>query len=335
VTAATDRRNATTVPHDPPHDVHPPRLHHDGLGSRTVFIAPRRALRPTFTAGAGTECPFCAGNETMTPPAVMRFPDAAETPWHVRIIPNQFPVVEHAPGRAAAAAFERPAHGVHEVVVESAAHDCTILALDPSRWRDVWELCRRRLATLAERDDLAWATVFKNSGPAAGSSVDHVHSQLIALDFVPPVVRSELAAAGDDADAFGDLIRRAAAEGRIVAEAGDLVALVPPAPRQAFETWILPRAAEPHFHAASRDHADALADLTRLVIGRLDRLAPGADYNWWLHQAPFDRRTAPSRWHWHLEILPRLSGLAGFELGTGCHITTAGAEVSARRLRDA
>lgn len=325
--------------HEPPHDVHPPRLHHDGLGSRTVFIAPRRALRPTFAAGSNAvaDCPFCAGNEAMTPPAVMRFPDAADAAWHVRIIPNQFPVVEHVPaaGDAATAAVERPAHGVHEVVVESAAHDCTILALDPARWRDVWELCRRRLAALAERDDLAWATVFKNSGPAAGSSVDHVHSQLIALDFVPPIVRAELAAAGGVTDAFGDLLRHAAAEGRIVAEAGDLVALVPPAPRQAFETWILPRAAKPHFHAGSRDQVDALADLTRLVVGRLDRLAPGADYNWWLHEAPFAPGAAPKRWHWHLEILPRLTGLAGFELGTGCHITTAGAEASAQRLRDA
>jgi UDPglucose--hexose-1-phosphate uridylyltransferase len=149
-------------------------------------------------------------------------------------------------------------------------------------------------------------------------------------------MRAELAAVGA-ADAFGALLRHAGAEGRIVAEAGDLVALVPPAPRQPFETWILPREPEPHFHAAARSRADALADLTRLVVGRLDRLAPGADYNWWLHQAPFARRApaAGGRWHWHLEILPRLSGLAGFELGTGCHITTAGAAVSAQRLRDA
>ena len=331
------------MPHDDPHDVHPPRLHHDALASRTVFVAPRRAHRPTFNAGPGgdavADCPFCAGNESLTPPAVMRFPEAVETPWHVRIIPNQFPVVEHGPSPAQpgpAVGGERTAHGVHEVVVESAAHDRTILALDPLRWRDVWELCRRRLAALADRDDLAWATVFKNSGPGAGSSVDHLHSQLIALDFVPPAMRAELAAVGA-ADAFGDLLRHAGAEGRIVAEAGDLVALVPPAPRQPFETWILPREPEPHFHAAARSRADALADLTRLVVGRLDRLAPGADYNWWLHQAPFARRApaAGGRWHWHLEILPRLSGLAGFELGTGCHITTAGAAVSAQRLRDA
>jgi UDPglucose--hexose-1-phosphate uridylyltransferase len=329
------------VPHDDPHDEHPPRLHHDALASRTVFVAPRRAHRPTFDVGADAvaDCPFCAGNESLTPPAVMQFPEAVETPWHVRIIPNQFPVVEHAPGQTGpgpAVGGERTAHGVHEVVIESPAHDRTILALDPLRWRDVWELCRRRLAALADRDDLAWATVFKNSGPGAGSSVDHLHSQLIALDFVPPAMRAELAAVGA-ADAFGDLLHRGQADGRIVAEAGDLVALVPPAPRQPFETWILPRDPEPHFHAAARSRADALADLTRLVIGRLDRLAPGADYNWWLHQAPFARRTpaAGGRWHWHLEILPRLSGLAGFELGTGCHITTAGAAVSAQRLRDA
>jgi UDPglucose--hexose-1-phosphate uridylyltransferase len=231
---------------------------------------------------------------------------------------------------------------VHEVVIESPAHVRSILAIDPADWRDVWELCRERLATLADQSGLAWATVFKNSGARAGASLEHVHSQLVALDFVPPAILAELAVAGRTADPFGDLLRHAAAEDRIVEQAGDLVAVVPPAPRQPFETWILPRVAETYFHATSPDRVAALAALTQSIIGRLDRLLPEADYNWWLHQPPYGHAVTthagvpvPARWHWHLEIMPRINGLAGFELGAGCHITTATPQDSARRLRDA
>ena len=340
--------------HDTPH------LHHDPLTARTVFAAPGRAQRPNELEGATIRCPFCAGNESLTPPALLRSPRSAAEPWRARIVPNQFPIVtDTAAGPAGQAGqagdvrqtgaqtstqtlTQRPAHGVHEVVIESPAHVRSILAIDPDGWQEVWELCRERLAALSNQSGLAWATVFKNSGPRAGASLEHVHSQLVALDFVPPAILAELAVAGRTADPFGDLLRLAAAEDRIVEQAGDLVALVPPAPRQPFETWILPLTAERYFHATTSDRVAALAALTQSLIGRLDRLLPEADYNWWLHQPPYAHAVAshlaapvPARWHWHLEIMPRINGLAGFELGAGCHITTATPQDSARRLRDA
>jgi UDPglucose--hexose-1-phosphate uridylyltransferase len=323
-----------------------PHLHHDPLTNRTVFVAPGRAQRPNELEGAIIRCPFCAGNESLTPPALLRMPRSSAEPWRARIVPNRFPIVADtaastpADGRQPAA--PRTATGVHEVVIESPAHVRSILAIDPADWLDVWELCRERLATLADQSRLAWATVFKNSGVRAGASLEHVHSQLVALDLVPPVILAELAVAGRAADPFGDLLRQTATEDRVVEEAGDLVAIVPPAPRQPFETWILPRSAETYFHATSPDRVAALAALTQSLIGRLDRLLPGADYNWWLHQPPYAQADAshlgvpvPARWHWHLEIMPRINGLAGFELGAGCHITTATPEDSARRLREA
>jgi UDPglucose--hexose-1-phosphate uridylyltransferase len=333
--------------HDTPH------LHHDPLTARTVFTAPGRAQRPNELEGATIRCPFCVGNESLTPPALLRSPRSTDEPWRARIVPNRFPIVtETAAGppceageisqTAAETSTQRPAHGVHEVVIESPAHVRSILAIDPADWRDVWELCRERLASLADQSGLAWATVFKNSGARAGASLEHVHSQLVALDFVPPAILSELAVAGRTADPFGDLLRQAAIDDRIVEETGDLVAVVPPAPRQPFETWILPRTAERYFHATTSDRVAALAVLTQSLIGRLDRLLPQADYNWWLHQPPYGHAVAthlgapvPARWHWHLEIMPRINGLAGFELGAGCHITTATPQDSARQLREA
>lgn len=318
------------------------------------MVAPQRADRPNELEGAAVHCPFCAGNESLTPPALLRVPRSPAEPWRARIVPNRFPIATVASSAATSAAAAdgrrapapRPAHGVHEVVIESPAHVRSILAIAPASWRDVWEMCRERLATLSHRGDLAWATVFKNSGAKAGASLEHVHSQLVGLDFVPPVIQSERIAAGRAADPFGDLLRQALAEERIVEEVGDLVAVVPPAPRQPFETWILPRVAETYFHATSPERVAALAALTQSLIGRLDRLVPGADYNWWLHQPPYAEHgtrpatsqpgvPVPARWHWHLEIMPRINGLAGFELGTGCHITTATPHDSARLLREA
>ena len=323
-----------------------PRRHHDPLAARTVLVAPRRAERPIELASADhgatplAECPFCAGNERLTPPDILRSPTATASPWQARIIPNRYPFVEELPAESAARehspATSQPAHGVHDVVIESPDHVRSILAVDAARWHDVWELCRQRLAMLAGRDDLAWATVFKNSGPQAGASLEHLHSQLVALDFVPPAIAAELAAARESPDGFADLVRQAETEGRIVAEEGHLVALVPHAIRQPFETWIVPRAAEAWFHATSSDRVAALAALTQRFVARLETIVPAADYNWWLHQAPHARCAAtapPAGWRWHLEILPRLSSFAGFELGTGCHISVATPAESARLLR--
>lgn len=328
----------------PRHDA--PRIHIDPLSGRGVFVAPQRAERPddaALAAGLTAErprpeswCPFCAGNEFRTPPASVRTPDDEALPWRSRIVPNRYPI---AVDESATAGDGRAAVGVHDVVIEAAAHERSILAVEPAAWREVWDLVRRRLAMLAERDDIAWATVFKNSGTSAGASLEHVHSQIVGLDLVPPAIEAELATLARHADPFGDLLLAARAEDRVIAESSGVVALVPPAPRQPFETWILPTAPESHFHEATPDRVAAVADLTRDLVARLDAVASGADYNWWLHQAPFAR--APSagkpmgRWHWHVEILPRVTQLAGFELGTGCHITTVPAFEAARRLRAA
>ena len=234
----------------------PPLLHHDPLAGRMAFIAPERAERPNdadlvavdAATDPGAWCPFCAGNEHRTPPAVLRAPAEASRSWHARIVPTRYPVAMEADPRddaEGAVAPVRPAHGVHDVVVESARHESTILGVQPEEWRDVWHLCRARLERLAARGDLAWATIFKNSGPAAGASLAHVHSQLVGLDFVPPSIRAELAAAAADATGFARLIDDAVRSGRLVAEQAGLVALAPPAPRQPFETWILQLVAAP------------------------------------------------------------------------------------------
>ena len=149
------------------HSTHaPPHLHHDPLADRTVIVAPQRADRPNELAGATIPCPFCAGHESLTPPDVLRAPAALSVPWRARIVRNRFPVASTETAAASGAPQDGPAaRGVHDVVIESPDHVRSILDVDPAGWCDVWELCRRRLADLADRGDLAWGMVFKNSGP--------------------------------------------------------------------------------------------------------------------------------------------------------------------------
>ncbi|MFM8735104.1 MAG: DUF4921 family protein [Pirellulales bacterium] len=335
---------------DQPSDT-PPRLCLDPLTERPVFVAPQRGGKPAdrdLVAAAHDDrrgplswCPFCAGNEHRTPPAVVRMPVDEDAVWRARIVPNRYPITCGPATLAAGASMptgESPARGIHEVVIESPRHERSILAVPPDEWRGVWDMCRRRLEMLAD-SGLAWATVFKNSGPRAGASLEHVHSQLVAVEIVPPAIRAELAALDAGADPFARLLATARTEGRVVAETAELVAFVPPAPRQPFETWLVTREPVRHLHASPPAAVAELAMLTRDVVTRLEKLAPGCHYNWWLHQAPYGRspgeHEATCRWHWHLEILPRLTELAGFELGTGCHIATVSAAESARRLREA
>ena len=325
----------------PHHDAsREPRLEHDAALGRVVFIAPRRGERPSDAelAAHGGGCPFCVGNESLTPPTVLRVPAEPTAPWRGRIVPNRFPVVaDPSLPRVAEPPNIGTARGVHDVVIESSAHLTTVAALEPDRWQEIWQLCRMRLAMLADRADLVWSTVFKNSGPLAGASLEHLHSQIVALDFVPPFLASELAVMETMADHFSAVIAAARADGRIVAEVEDVVALVPPAARQPFETWILPVEPDPFFHATTPSRVAALATLTHWFVRRLAALAPGTDYNWWLHQLPHARTAVraatAARWHWHLEIVPRHGQLAGFELGTGCHITTVPPREAARLLR--
>ncbi len=315
-------------------------MHRDPVSGRPVFVAPQRGGKPddrmlvahaAIDATAHDWCPFCAGNEHRTPPDVLRAPADPARPWHARIVPNAYPITT---SPEIAVTTEQAAIGIHEVIIESPRHDSAITQIDQGAWQDVWHLCHRRLADLAATTSLAWATVFKNSGAKAGASLEHVHSQLVAIDVVPPVMAAELEAVRRDPGTFPSLIAAAAASGRIVAERPGVVAIVPPAPRQPYEVWLIAREPEPHFHATSPDQVVALADLTRDLAGRYQRLASGCHFNWWLHQAPLAGSPVPPGWHWHLEMLPRLSEFAGFEVGTGCHITTVSAAESARRLCD-
>jgi UDPglucose--hexose-1-phosphate uridylyltransferase len=301
-----------------------PEWRSDPLTGRRVLIAPARADRPI---GIRLTCPFCEGHEAETPPEVYAVRPAGSPPnapgWQVRVVPNRYAPL------SPLAALHNAATGIAEVFLESPHHETKFRNLSPDQAPLVLRTWRDRLRHWRDDGQLAFAQVFKNEGPGAGASVQHCHSQLIGVPFVPPLVAEELAACSSEPCAFCRWIDSEIGGPRFVAESGGFVVLCPVAPRFPGETWVLPR-----LHAARFEEATD-ADLGRLASVLLDHLRRTAafgdpDLNLIVKSAPFGY---DGPYHWRIEVLPRFSSGAGWEWATGLMINTMFPERAAELLR--
>ena len=197
---------------------------------------------------------------------------------------------------------------------------------------------RERILDLKNDRRFRYILIFKNHGAAAGATLEHSHSQLIALPIVPDFVREEIEGArqhfmAKERCVYCDIIKQELAAGRrVILETADIVALAPYAPRFPFETWVLPRRHAAHFDRLSDAELADLAAVMRTVLRRLTAAAGDVAYNYLLHTAPPAAGPGP-HYHWHWEILPRLTGIAGYELATGCYLNPLPPEEAAERLR--
>jgi UDPglucose--hexose-1-phosphate uridylyltransferase len=291
----------------------------DELTGDRVIIAPARALRPnTFRVDAPAKpatvatCPFCAGNESETPPEVARIGGGMpDTPgWEVRVVPNLYPIVGDG------------VDGAHEVVVFSPQHDADFSALDPEHACAVLAMLRDRSRVHLERGSV-YAQAFVNSGKAAGASIEHPHAQLVTLPIVPP--RAELRLAHFTPEALKrDQIH-------VVSE-DDALVWCPPASPSPFFMRAAVADAGPRFEAASNDDIRSMARALQDAVGRLHRVLGEPAYNLVVQTAP---RASTEPYAWSVDIVPRLGVPAGFELGTGIWVNIVAPEAAATTLRDA
>ncbi len=321
-----------------------PELRIDPICGRRVYIAEDRAGRPSDfvdlpepTRSAQqrdrqARCPFCRGHESETPTASAAVLDA-EGRWQVRVVPNKYPAV-----RMDSSAGD--ALGAHEVIIESPDHRLDVVELSPARFAQVLGVYRDRLRHWSADNRLKHAIIFKNSGPAAGASLEHVHSQLIALPDVPDAAQAEFdgAARYHAAHArcvFCDLLRREIdAADRLVLRGDGYVGICAYAGRQPFETWIIPERHAARFDDVQDDDLPVVAVILQEVLRRLHAETGGSAYNLILHTGSFDG-AHDGVFHWHWELIPRSTQLAGFEWGSGRHINPMSPERAARRLREA
>ncbi len=338
-----------------------PELRRGPITDKWVIIAPERAKRPSdyrVPQEKGKEenprtCPFCPGNEGMTPPELYRVEDGRGG-WLVRVVPNKYPALRDYPelGREAVGGFFDRMNGVgaHEVVIEGPYHDRDLADLPLEHVRLVVDTYVLRLKELMKNPWHRYVLLFKNHGPQAGASLSHPHSQIIATPVTPADVRDKLQAARDyyerkERCIFCDMLLQELGDGRrIVEEVDGYVVWAPFDSRFPFEVHIYPRYHAHDFTQMDEGQRSGFARALKRTLRRLKTLLGDPPFNFVLQNAPnpVPRPGKPDYWatlqydyHWHLEIIPRLTQVAGFEWGTGFYINPMPPEDAARYLREA
>lgn len=336
-----------------------PELRHDPVQRRWVIISSERGRRPLdFQGGGGADpsasekrCPFCRGREHLTPETISSYGGGDED-WKVRVVSNRFPAlrVEGNLDRAAVGQFDRMnGIGAHEVVIETPDHDTGLADLPVEHFAMVLRAYRDRIIDLSNDTRLRYVLVFKNAGASAGASLTHAHTQIMATPITPRTVSMELAAAKEHYQVkerclFCDIIAQELDAGsRVVKVDEDFVTHCPYASRFPFEMHIHPRR---HAHDFSRSDDGLLRRLAfhmKEVLRRMNTALGHPGYNFLIHTCPATEgrvhrsnywSTLAGDWHWHIEILPRITNVAGFEWGTGFYINPTAPEEAARFLRE-
>jgi UDPglucose--hexose-1-phosphate uridylyltransferase len=337
-----------------------PTLRQDPATRLWSIIATERAKRPDdfvkhdeTAEGLPTfdpDCPFCPGNESMTPEPVFSVPHPESkdgSRWAVRVIPNKFPALL-SPGEGDATTarvrrglyLEMDGKGEHEVVIETPDHSKTIATMSETQVAAVVRTYRDRFLTL---DGFEWnqlIIIFRNQGERAGTSLAHPHSQIIGTPVVPEEIRRRLDEAQRYYDDFGTCVycdilgHEFKEQTRVVTANSGFVAVCPFASTVPFEVWILPRRHASSFGVLDEAGIPLLGSMLRDVLQRMHRLLGNPDYNYVVRSAPHHSAGEP-HFHWYVEILPRLTTRAGFEIGSGININVVVPEDAAEQLREA
>jgi UDPglucose--hexose-1-phosphate uridylyltransferase len=329
-----------------------PELRKDPIIGRWVIISTKRGKRPsdfgvTVEQKIGGVCPFCQGNEATTPPEVLAYrkPDTApNTPgWTLRVVPNKFPALQIEGGlnKVGEGMFDKMnGIGAHEVLIETPGHDMTIPQMALKDVENMFWGFRDRILDLTKDVRFQYIMVFKNHGSAAGASLEHPHSQLIALPIIPLEVQAEMTGAQiyysyKDRCVFCDIIHQEKTTGaRLVSENEDFIVLCPYAPRFPFETWILPKHHVGMLEDCWKGEYANLAQAVKETITRIDKVLQNPPYNFIIHNSPLRDYHDVPYYHWHIEIMPKLTKVAGFEWGTGFYINPTPPEDAAIFLRE-
>lgn len=299
---------------------------------------------PSLGLPGGPPCPFCEGNEAMAPSEISatRTGSGRDRPgWSLRVIPSRKPVlsIEGSLDRQGDGLFDKMRGvGAHEVIVETARHALCATELDENEIERVLVTWRERMRDLRRDGRLEYAHVFKNFGTMAGAVVEHNHSQLLALPLVPKRVHEELVASRrhykqHQRCLFCDMISQEIKDGsRIVTETDRFVALAPFASHRPFETWILPQQHGSHFDEVDVDHLGNLSWVLRNTLRKIEKALERPAWNLVLHTAPLQKKPN-AYYHWHIEIVPRVTHESGLELGIETYFNPTPPEEAAECLR--
>jgi UDPglucose--hexose-1-phosphate uridylyltransferase len=326
-----------------------PELRRDPIVGRWVIIATERARRPNHFRRAeeppGGLCPFCPGHEDKTPAEVYVWGRPAVPPnvagWQVRVVPNRYPalMIEGQLDREADGIYDRMnGVGAHEVVIETPEHSRDLSELTDAQVTEVLFAFKARVLDLRNDRRFRYILIFKNHGSAAGATLEHTHSQLIALPVTPRQVADEIEGARRHHEhrercIYCDIVGQERKDrSRLVHENEEFLVFEPWAPRSPFETWIVPRRHESNFEAEPKERLAFAAQALRITLAKLMTGLGRPAYNFMIHTNPLGDPSSAS-YHWHIEVVPALTQVAGFEWGSGFHINPVPPEEAAEFLR--
>lgn len=330
-----------------------PELRKDPVVGRWVIVSTGRARRPTAfdhepVRRKGGFCPFCPGHEDKTPPEVYADRSRETTPdspgWKVRVVSNKYPALEIEGEliRKGEGPYDKMSGvGAHEVIIECPEHDLELSQLTHRQIARIIHAYRIRAQDLKNDTRFRYIQIFKNHDYAAGATLEHPHSQLIATPIVPRRVMDELLGTGQHFELkerciYCDVIdQETATRERVVLETDQYIVLAPFASRFPFETWVLPKEHRVFFEQGDDKDTWALAGALKETLARINSALDWPPYNFVIHTGPVNKWDGPLHYHWHIEIMPRLTRVAGFEWGTGFYINPTPPEEAARFLREA
>ena len=328
-------------------------LRRDPIVERWVIINTENPLGPqdfdkeNHTSKQAATCQFCPGREQQTPPEIeavrLTHAPANKPGWSVRVIPNKFPAlrIEGDLNKRGLGIFDMSnGVGAHEVIIETPDHSKQLADLSDQEILAVIQKYQSRVLNLAKDKRFKYIMIFKNYGESAGASVEHAHAQVIALPLVPKYVLEELVGARNYFEyrgrcIFCDVINQEYRDQeRIVFENNDFLAFCPFVPRFPFESWIIPKKHSSEFSFLTGNEQVNLAGILRNILLRVKNCLSDPSYNFYLHLAPVNNGYAES-YHWHIEIIPKLTRVAGFEWGTGFYFVPTPPSLAAKYLREA
>lgn len=331
-------------------------LRQDPTTKDWVIIATERAKRPHQFAPAEVEeelpafdktCPFCPGNEEQTPPETLRIsaPKSDDSAlWLLRSVPNKFAALSLGRGtitrRISGELFlSLDGLGVHEVIVECTSHNAHLCQMEVSAVERVLSAYRARYNALKANPFIRFIIIFRNHGVRAGTSLQHPHSQLVGTPVAPPYIRRKFQVATSYYDDMGRCLYchvfhdEMDGGDRMVLETDNFVVFHPYASRYPFETWIAPKKHSSSFGLLTDAQLPELAWVVKNYLQKMHVLLKAPHYNMMVNTSPVDHEEN-SYYDWHIIIIPRLTMIAGFEIGTSIYINTALPEETARFMRE-
>ncbi len=336
-----------------------PELRRNIITDDWVIVATERAKRPedftdknrnvssSVTVSFKENCPFCDGNEGLTPPEVYAVRDGASeantSGWNVRVVSNKFPALtDVGEVRETTIGIYNTMSGIgaHEVIVETTDYSKSPALLKESEVNTIVDTYVNRYKKLSERKELKYIQIFRNHGKIAGASMEHPHSQIIATPVVPPIVERRLNGAKRYYDhngkcVFCEILSEEKRDGRrIVFENEDFIVFEPFASKTPFETWIMPKKHNMKFECMDDSTRTSFAKVLRKTLRAMYAGLSDPAYNFVICTPPVNEGTEDKYSHWYVEIVPRLTVAAGFEMGTGIYINVATPEDTASFLRD-